>query len=105
MAVGQVGFKDPKKVLPLLTHLYYAASDVFQVKKIHVAQRENHIVNRLNKNKEEPSPPPNLRQAKEDRQKQLRQKERAAQQSRVSAELDVPSYCLNTLSSVSLSSP
>lgn len=64
MATGQVGFKDPKKV-----------------KKIHVAQRENPIVNRLNKTKVEKFP--NLRQEKEDRLKELRQRDRAAQQARV----------------------
>ncbi|KAF2102420.1 DUF814-domain-containing protein [Rhizodiscina lignyota] len=68
MAVGQVGFKDPKKV-----------------KKIHVAQRENPIVNRLNKTKVEKFP--NLHQEKEDRQKELRQKDRADQQVRQKEEL------------------
>lgn len=48
-----------------------------------MAQRENPIVNRLNKTKVEKFP--NLRQEKEERQKELRQKDRAAQQVRVSA--------------------
>ena len=65
MAVGQVGFKDNKKV-----------------KRIHVAQRENPIVNRLNKTKVEKFP--DLRQEREDRQKELRRRDRAAQQARVS---------------------
>ncbi|KAJ9669387.1 hypothetical protein H2201_000254 [Coniosporium apollinis] len=50
------------------------------VKKIHVAQRENPIVNRLNKTKVEKFP--DLRQEKDDRQKELRRKDRAAQTSR-----------------------
>ncbi|KAF2083465.1 DUF814-domain-containing protein [Saccharata proteae CBS 121410] len=63
MAVGQVGFKDQKKV-----------------KKIHVATRENPIINRLNKTKVEKFP--DLRQEKEDRLKELRHKDRAAVQER-----------------------
>ncbi|KAF2265855.1 DUF814-domain-containing protein [Lojkania enalia] len=63
MAVGQVGFKDQRKV-----------------KRIHVAQRENPIVNRLNKTKVEKFP--DLNQEKQDRQKELRQRDRAAQQAR-----------------------
>jgi hypothetical protein len=66
MAVGQVSFHDPK-----------------MVKKIHIPQRLNPIVNRLNKTKVEKFP--NLRQEKDDRQKELRQRDRAAQQTRVSA--------------------
>ncbi|KIW01803.1 uncharacterized protein PV09_06659 [Verruconis gallopava] len=63
MAVGQVGFKDPKKV-----------------KRVHVEQRLNHIVNRLNKTKVEKFP--DLRQEREDRKKELRARDRAAQQQR-----------------------
>lgn len=58
MAVGQVGFKDQRKV-----------------KRIHVAQRENPIVNRLNKTKVEKYP--DLRQEKEDRLKEVRRRDRA----------------------------
>lgn len=65
MAVGQVGFKDNKKV-----------------KRIHVVERENPIVNRLNKTKVEKHP--DLRQEREDRQRELRKKDRVAQQERVS---------------------
>ncbi|KAL0256406.1 hypothetical protein SLS55_008801 [Diplodia seriata] len=65
MAVGQVGFKDNKKV-----------------KRIHVVERENPIVNRLNKTKVEKFP--DLRQEREDRQSELRKKDRASQQERVS---------------------
>lgn len=65
MAVGQVGFKDNKKV-----------------KRIHVVERENPIVNRLNKTKVEKFP--DLRQEREDRQRELRKKDRATQQERVS---------------------
>ncbi|KAB2579505.1 Coiled-coil domain-containing protein 25 [Lasiodiplodia theobromae] len=63
MAVGQVGFKDNKKV-----------------KRIHVVERENPIVNRLNKTKVEKFP--DLRQEREDRQQELRKKDRATQQER-----------------------
>ncbi|KAF2129649.1 DUF814-domain-containing protein [Dothidotthia symphoricarpi CBS 119687] len=63
MAVGQVGFKDPRKV-----------------KKIRVEKRENPIVNRLNKTKVEKFP--DLRQEKETRQKELRTRDRDAQQTR-----------------------
>ncbi|KAF2754538.1 coiled-coil domain-containing protein 25 [Pseudovirgaria hyperparasitica] len=67
MAVGQVGFKDQKKV-----------------KKIHVAARENPIVNRLNKTRTESYP--NLLQEKEDRLKELRQRDRVNQQARAKEE-------------------
>ncbi|KAL1652198.1 hypothetical protein SLS58_000325 [Diplodia intermedia] len=63
MAVGQVGFKDNKKV-----------------KRIHVVERENPIINRLNKTKVEKFP--DLRQEREDRQSELRKKDRASQQER-----------------------
>ncbi|KAK1832675.1 coiled-coil domain-containing protein 25 [Podospora conica] len=63
MAVGQVSFKDNKKV-----------------KRLIIPQRENAIVNRLNKTKEEKHP--DLRQEKEDRLKELRKKDQAAQQAR-----------------------
>ncbi|EKG13006.1 protein of unknown function DUF814 [Macrophomina phaseolina MS6] len=65
MAVGQVGFKDNKKV-----------------KRIHVVERENPIINRLNKTKVEKYP--DLRQEREDRRSELRKKDRAAQQERAS---------------------
>ncbi|KAK3989840.1 hypothetical protein QBC44DRAFT_326664 [Cladorrhinum sp. PSN332] len=63
MAVGQVSFKDQRKV-----------------KKLLIAQRENPIVNRLNKTKVEKYP--DLRQEKEDRLKELRKKDQAAVQAR-----------------------
>ncbi|KAK0626078.1 hypothetical protein B0T14DRAFT_509103 [Immersiella caudata] len=63
MAVGQVSFKDNKKVKRLL-----------------IAQRENPIVNRLNKTKVEKHP--DLHQEKEDRLKELRKKDLAAVQAR-----------------------
>ncbi len=65
MAVGQVSFKDQKKV-----------------KRILVPQRENAMVNRLNKTKVEKQP--DLRQEKEDRLKELRKRDQQAQQARVS---------------------
>jgi hypothetical protein len=64
MATGQVGFKDNKKV-----------------KRVYVSQRENVIVNRLNKTKVEKHP--DLRQEKEDRERELRKIERIAQQEKV----------------------
>ncbi|KAI9762466.1 MAG: hypothetical protein M1835_008030 [Candelina submexicana] len=70
MAVGQVGFKDPKKV-----------------KKILVPARENPIVNRLNKTKVEKFP--DLRMEKETRLKELRKKNQAAQQERRTEEARV----------------
>ncbi|KAL2160052.1 hypothetical protein VTH06DRAFT_1707 [Thermothelomyces fergusii] len=63
MAVGQVSFKDHKKV-----------------KRILVAQRENPIINRLNKTKVEKFP--DLRQEKEDHLRELRKKDQAAQLAR-----------------------
>ncbi|KAH7398292.1 hypothetical protein BKA66DRAFT_199227 [Pyrenochaeta sp. MPI-SDFR-AT-0127] len=63
MAVGQVGFKDQRKV-----------------KRIHVVQRENPIVNRLNKTKVEKFP--NLREEKEVRLGELRKRDQSAQQAR-----------------------
>ncbi|KAM7220495.1 protein of unknown function (DUF814) domain containing protein [Rhypophila decipiens] len=58
MAVGQVSFKDNKKV-----------------KRLIIAQRENAIVNRLNKTKVEKYP--DLKQEKEDRLKELRKRDQA----------------------------
>ena len=58
-----------------------ACSHRSQVKKVHVPQRENPIINRLNKTKVEKYP--DLRQEREDRQKELRRKDRAAVQERV----------------------
>lgn len=66
MAVGQVSFKDPRKV-----------------RKILVAQRENPVVNRLNKTKVEKQP--DLLQEREDRLHELRKRDQVAQQARVSS--------------------
>ncbi|KAF2682147.1 DUF814-domain-containing protein [Lentithecium fluviatile CBS 122367] len=63
MAVGQVGFKDQRKV-----------------KRVHVEKRENPIVNRLNKTKVEKFP--DLAEEKEARLKELRRRDRDAQQQR-----------------------
>ncbi|KAK1486472.1 hypothetical protein CCUS01_15110 [Colletotrichum cuscutae] len=71
MAVGQVSFKDPRKV-----------------KKVLVAQRENPIVNRLNKTKVEKKP--DLQQERDDRLKELRKRDQASTLERVSS----PSYSL-----------
>ncbi|KAI1495564.1 coiled-coil domain-containing protein 25 [Biscogniauxia marginata] len=63
MAVGQVSFKDQRRV-----------------KKILVPQRENPIVNRLNKTRVEKQP--DLMQEKEDHLRELRKRDQAAQQQR-----------------------
>lgn len=84
MAVGQVGFKDPKKAgYSLIISFYRTGRNLTKpkVKKVHVPERANVIVNRLNKTRVEKYP--NLRQEKEDRQKELRHKDRAAQLARV----------------------
>ncbi|KAL8288103.1 hypothetical protein RB601_004488 [Gaeumannomyces tritici] len=60
MDVGQVSFHDQKKV-----------------KRILVPQRENAIVNRLNKTKEERHP--DLKQEKDDRLRELRKRDQSAQ--------------------------
>lgn len=61
MATGQVSFHDQK-----------------MVKKIHVATRQNHIVNRLNKTREERFP--DLRAERESDQKEKRKVERLARE-------------------------
>lgn len=63
MVAGQVGFKDSR-----------------QVKKILIAQRENAIINRLNKTKVEKFP--DLQLEKENFMKAVRKKEQAAQMER-----------------------
>ncbi|KAI1494451.1 coiled-coil domain-containing protein 25 [Biscogniauxia mediterranea] len=63
MAVGQVSFKDQRRV-----------------KKILVPQRENPIINRLNKTRVEKHP--DLMQEKEEHLRQLRKRDQAAQQQR-----------------------
>lgn len=67
MAVGQVGFKDPRKV-----------------RRVLVPQRENPVVNRLNKTRVEVVAP-DLRQEREDHLRQLRKKDQATVQARVSS--------------------
>ncbi|KAI0025649.1 coiled-coil domain-containing protein 25 [Xylariomycetidae sp. FL0641] len=71
MAVGQVSFKDPRKV-----------------KKILIAQRENPIVNRLNKTRIEKTQP-DLAQEKEDHMRQLRKKDQVVLQQRKKEEARV----------------
>lgn len=89
MAVGQVSFKDNKKVTALVRPSHHPKpADTAQVKRLVIPQRENVIVNRLNKTKEERHP--DLRQEKEDRLKQLRKKDQAAQQLRVSMPPHLP---------------
>jgi hypothetical protein len=70
MAAGQVSFKDNRKV-----------------KKILVPQRENPIVNRLNKTKVEKYP--DLKQEKDDHLRELRKKDQAAQLARKKEEARV----------------
>jgi len=53
-----------------------------------VAQRENPIINRLNKTKVERHP--DLKQEKDDRLRELRKRDQAAQQQRVRATHPVP---------------
>ncbi len=65
MAAGQVSFKDAR-----------------QVKKVLVPLRENPIINRLNKTKVEKHP--DLKQEKDDRQRELRKLDQAVQQQRAS---------------------
>ncbi len=65
MDVGQVSFKNPRLV-----------------KRIIVPARENPIVNRLNKTKTEVKQP-DLKQEKDDRDKELRRKANAALQNKV----------------------
>ncbi|KAI9819415.1 MAG: hypothetical protein M1832_003978 [Thelocarpon impressellum] len=70
MAVGQVSFTDPKKVMKVL-----------------VGQRENAVVNRLNKTKVERFP--DLRQEKEARLRELRRRDQAARDKRRKEEAQV----------------
>jgi len=65
MEVGQVGFKDPRKV-----------------KRVLVETRVNLIVNRLNKTKEEKHP--DLAEEKEKMEKEKREKKRQLELERVS---------------------
>jgi hypothetical protein len=64
MDVGQVSFKDPRRV-----------------KRVLVPQRENAIINRLNKTKVERKP--DLQEERDEHLKEGRRKELAAQQLRV----------------------
>ena len=65
MATGQVGFKDAKLV-----------------RRVYVEKRENAIVNRLNKTKEEKHP--DLRAEREGRDREIGKRERMGQQEKVS---------------------
>ncbi|KAI0485423.1 coiled-coil domain-containing protein 25 [Xylaria cf. heliscus] len=71
MAVGQVSFKDPRRV-----------------KRVLVVQRENAIVNRLNKTRVEKTQP-DLFQEKEDHLRQLRKRDQMARQERKKEEAKV----------------
>ncbi|KAI0556234.1 coiled-coil domain-containing protein 25 [Xylaria curta] len=71
MAVGQVSFKDPRKV-----------------KRVLVAQRENAIVNRLNKTRVEKTQP-DLFGEKEEHLRQLRKRDQMARQERKKEEAKV----------------
>lgn len=71
MAAGQVSFKDQRKV-----------------KRILIVQRENAIVNRLNKTRVEKMQP-DLFQEKEEHLRQLRKREQAARQERKKEEAKV----------------
>ncbi|KAF2764617.1 DUF814-domain-containing protein [Teratosphaeria nubilosa] len=67
MATGQVGFKDNK-----------------MVRRVYVEKRENAIVNRLNKTRVEKHP--DLRQEKAEREREIRKRERIAQQEKKQAD-------------------
>jgi hypothetical protein len=71
MATGQVGFKSDK-----------------MVRRVYVEKRENAIVNRLNKTKVEKQP--DLREEKAEREKEIRKRERIAQQEKVTCALSMP---------------
>jgi len=85
MAVGQVSFKDNKKVSgrPSSQHVVLRV----QVKRIHVVARENPIVNRLNKTKTEAHP--DLRTEREDRLKELRRRDQSSRRAREKEELRI----------------
>ena len=69
-------------------------ADTGQVKRVFVHQRENPIVNRLNKTRVERKP--DLREEKEERDKVLRRQQQASQQERVCLHhpLHIP-YCFD----------
>ncbi|KAI0484264.1 coiled-coil domain-containing protein 25 [Xylariaceae sp. FL0804] len=71
MAVGQVSFHDPRRV-----------------RRVHVAQRENPVVNRLNKTRVERQNP-DLAGEKEERLRQLRKRDQSARQERKKEEAKV----------------
>ena len=79
MATGQVGFKDNK-----------------MVKRVYVEQRENAIVNRLNKTKTEKFP--DLRQEKGDMERELSRKDRMAAQEKVGLPSRVQRHYILTVS-------
>ena len=81
MAVGQVSFKDQKKVRHGIRTQARRAHLMPKVRKIHVEQRENPIVNRLNKTKVERYP--DLKREKEDSLRDARKKDQAAQREKV----------------------
>lgn len=81
MEVGQVSFKDQRKVCPQPEGVGVGRAKTVQVKRILIPQRENPIVNRLNKTKVEKKP--DFKQEKDDRQKELRRRDQAAQLQRV----------------------
>lgn len=78
-----MSFKDNKKVRPFPVNPRRGPDALKhrQVKRILVPQRENAIVNRLNKTKVEKFP--DLKQEKDDHLRELRQKDQAALQARV----------------------
>ena len=82
MAVGQVGFRDQRKVSLSGTSTVWLLSERTKVKKILVTERENPIVNRLNKTRVELFP--DLHTEKENHLKALRKKDNATQRERVS---------------------
>ena len=82
MAVGQVGFRDPKMVGLVHNVIHRRSNWSTQVKKIHVPKRENPIVNRLNKTKYEKFP--NLQEEKLARTREISMRNQEAVKARVS---------------------
>lgn len=99
MEVGQVTFKDTRKVRYAAgrweakwkrSWWQWTEPDCQQVKRILVPQRENPIVNRLNKTKIEKKP--DFKQEKDDRLKELRQRDQAFRQQKVRGRPLLPDY-------------
>jgi hypothetical protein len=78
----KLALKIPEKSVGFKVALRKYSNQIIQVKRILVPQRENPIVNRLNKTKVEKFP--DLQMEREEKLKVLRKKEQAAKLERVS---------------------